>query len=148
MRMDAGSGMTENNRLHTPLKKVRGLGSAKDGTAHWLWQRVTALVLIPTTVWFVFSLMHLIVGSSHENLMNWMAAPWNALMLLLFVSALFYHARLGMQVVIEDYVHRPKAKYIALFLSAVCFYGLALISVLSILRLHFVNFSDIWSSGV
>ncbi|MBT8442769.1 MAG: succinate dehydrogenase, hydrophobic membrane anchor protein [Gammaproteobacteria bacterium] len=90
--------------LQAPLARVLGLGSAKAGTGHWWAQRLTAVGLVPLTLWFIFS----IVGMPHGNyeiVTAWMAEPVNSIGLILLVLTLIYHSSLGIQVVIEDYVH-------------------------------------------
>ena len=89
--------------LRTPLGEVRGLGSAKEGTHHWWHQRLTALALIPLGVWFVISLI-VFTGASHAEVTYWMAHPINSGLLLLLIATTFYHLKLGLQVVIEDYL--------------------------------------------
>jgi succinate dehydrogenase / fumarate reductase, membrane anchor subunit len=88
----------------TPVGRARGLGSAKSGTSHFWWQRVTAIVLALLVPWLVGTLVSL-VGADLATVQAVIARPWNAILLAVFVLALFWHAKLGMQVVIEDYVH-------------------------------------------
>lgn len=90
--------------LRSPLGRVRGLGSAKSGTEHFWAQRVTAVALIPLTLWFVYSILALGSGD-HAAASAWMQSPVNAVLLLLLVVATFHHMQLGLQVVIEDYIH-------------------------------------------
>ena len=87
--------------LRSDLGKVRGLGSAKDGTHHWWWQRLTAIALIPLSLWFVWSLL-CVAQSSHAEITAWIAKPHVTVGLIALMSALFYHLKLGMQVVFED----------------------------------------------
>lgn len=90
--------------LQAPLARVLGLGSAKEGTGHWWAQRLSAVGLVPLTLWFIFS----IVGMPHGNyemVTAWIAEPINAIGLILLVLTLVYHSDLGLQVVIEDYMH-------------------------------------------
>jgi succinate dehydrogenase / fumarate reductase membrane anchor subunit len=101
--------------LRTPLARVRHLGSAKDGTHHWWAQRLTALALIPLTLWFVASVISL-VGAEHGAVVAWIGHPVSAVLLLILIVAVFYHAYLGLQIVIEDYVHNKGAK-LALMLA-------------------------------
>jgi succinate dehydrogenase / fumarate reductase membrane anchor subunit len=93
-----------NKDLRNPLARARGLGSAKEGVSHWMLQRVTALGLIFLTLWFVVtvvSLAHADFGTARATL----AKPWNAVLLIALIITMFRHAVLGLQVVIEDYVH-------------------------------------------
>lgn len=95
-----------NRQYRTPLKIARGLGSAKEGLHHWVIQRTTAVALIFLGLWFLYFVVSL-VGSDHVAAMDAVAKPWNAVLLIAFVIASFWHAQLGMQVVLEDYVHSP-----------------------------------------
>ena len=90
--------------LRTPLSRARGLGSAKSGTGHWWWQRVTAVLLAVLVPWLIGLLVSM-VGADMDSARNVIAKPWNLIVLAAFVIAAFWHARLGIQVVIEDYVH-------------------------------------------
>ena len=99
--------------LRSDLGRVRGLGSAKDGTHHWWGQRVTAIALVPLTVWFVVSVIGL-AGAPLPALKAWVASPVVAVLLIALIVATFQHARLGVQVVIEDYVHNEVVKIASL----------------------------------
>ncbi len=107
----------------TSLAKVKGLGPAKQGLSHWWLQRLTAIALIPLTLWFVVVLVRN-VGLEYHEVRAWLAAPMNTLLLTLFVASLFHHAQLGVQVVIEDYIHRPWLEYTLIiwvkFMSIIC----------------------------
>lgn len=94
------------DRLRTPLKRARGLGSAKSGTGHFLWQRVTAIALALLGAYLVGLLLTL-GGADFERARALVAQPFNATVLAAFLVAGFWHAKLGLQVVIEDYVHTP-----------------------------------------
>lgn len=91
------------NTLRTPLSKVKGLGSAKDGTDHFWVQRLTAIALAPLCLWFCFSLASL-PSMDYVQFTQWLSSPFRAVMMLLVILVAFYHAALGLQVVIEDYV--------------------------------------------
>ncbi len=108
--------------FRTPLKTARGLGSAKDGTAHWWAQRLTSLALVPLAVWFVASVAAL-TGADHAVFVQWISSPVVAVLLILLIFATFHHAQLGLQVVVEDYVHNEPAR-IALIIG---FKGLAVV---------------------
>lgn len=109
--------------LRTPLGRVRGLGSAKEGTAHWWAQRLTALALIPLVLWFVVSLI-VMTGAGHGAVAEWLRNPVSAVSMLLLILAGFHHAQLGLQVVIEDYVHAEWLKFA--LVTAVKFAAVAL----------------------
>ncbi len=95
--------------LRSPLGKVRGLGSAKNGTHNWWMQKVTAVALIPLTIWFVSSVVQM-TQAGYEVVINWMNSPVVAILLLLFVVTSMYHLKLGLQVIIEDYIHSEGSK--------------------------------------
>ena len=120
----------------SPLGKVRGLGSAKDGTHHWWMQRLTALALIPLAIWFVVSVVALI-GKNHMAFAAWVKNPLSATLLILLIAATFHHAQLGLQVVIEDYVHGEGAKLAAILLVKGAALVLAGIGIFSVLRIAF-----------
>lgn len=121
--------------LKTDFKRVRGLGSAKEGVAHWWAQRVTALALIPLTVWFVASIVSL-VGATHAAVIDWVASPVPAILLILLTVAVFHHAQLGLQVVIEDYVHGEAAKLTLLLLVKAAAIVLGLCMAFAVFRMY------------
>ena len=122
--------------LQTPLAKVKGLGSAKDGTHHWWQQRLTAIALIPLSLWFIFSIISM-VGADYMTVVYWMRQPYVSVLLVFFILSLFYHAMLGLQVVIEDYIHSEWQKITCLLLVKFLAVVAALASVLSILNVFF-----------
>ena len=101
--------------LRSPLGRVLGLGSAKDGTAHWWAQRVSAIALIPLTLWFVISLLAL-PALDYATVKAWLTFPMSAFPAVLLVAVLTYHSQLGTSEVIEDYVHSAGAKLWSLLL--------------------------------
>lgn len=117
-----------------PLAKARGLGSAHHGVQHWMHQRITALALIPLTIWLVYSVVSL-SGVSHGEFITWMRQPVNALLMVFFIIAGFYHAALGMQVIIEDYVHCKCAKLASLIGLNLFFLGGAIACLYAILKI-------------
>jgi succinate dehydrogenase / fumarate reductase, membrane anchor subunit len=122
--------------LKTPLKRAQGLGSAKDGTHHWIMQRVTAIALIPLFVWLVVSLLALI-GADYGTVREWISMPLIAVLLALFIGVLFYHSDLGVQVVIEDYVADKGQRIAALVLSRFIHFILAATGIFAVLRIAF-----------
>ena len=122
--------------FRSPLGNARGLGSAKDGTHHWWMQRVTALALIPLALWFVASVVALI-GKDHMAFTAWVKSPVSATLLVLLIAATFHHAQLGVQVVIEDYVHHEGTKVTSILLVKGAALVLAGIGIFSVLRIAF-----------
>ncbi|HLW26747.1 MAG TPA: succinate dehydrogenase, hydrophobic membrane anchor protein [Kiloniellales bacterium] len=122
--------------LRTPLARVRHLGSARDGTRHWWVQRVTALALVPLTLWFVISIISNL-GADHPALVDWIGNPLTATLLILLIGATFYHAVLGLQVVIEDYIHDKVARIATLLLVQGLGFLLAVIGIISVLSILF-----------
>jgi succinate dehydrogenase / fumarate reductase, membrane anchor subunit len=90
--------------LRSPLGRVLGTGSAKEGVHHWWLQRLTSLALVPLTIWLVVSLLSL-PSFEHVTVVSWMAHSWTALLLVLFILVATWHSQLGVRVVVEDYVH-------------------------------------------
>lgn len=128
--------MRSTSRLTSPLSRARGLGAAHHGVMHWWVQRVTAIALIPLTVWFLGSLLSVAQAEDSFQVASWLSSPCVAVAFAALIVALFWHAKLGVQVVIEDYVHCPCAKYSLLLANNFFCWGAALVSLLAILRLH------------
>ena len=120
--------------LRSPLGRARGLGSARDGTAHWWAQRVTALALVPLTVWFVAGVATNL-GADHAAFVTWIGDPLVAVVMLLAVLAGFHHAQLGLQVVIEDYVHTEWLKIASILAVKFAAVALGIAAAFSILML-------------
>jgi succinate dehydrogenase / fumarate reductase membrane anchor subunit len=125
-----------NGDLRTPLSRARGLGSAKQGVHHWWAQRLTAVALIPLVVWFAVSLV-MLSGADYGVVRAWIGSPLVMVLLTLTIVVGLHHAQLGMQVVIEDYVHADGVKLalIVLLRFIAVFFGLA--AVVAILRIGF-----------
>ncbi len=120
--------------LRSPLGRARGLGSARAGSKHWWAQRLTAIALVPLTLWFIWSIMHL-TGASQADVADWLSSPVRLALLLALIAATFHHLQLGMQVVIEDYVPNEGVKLAAvLAVKGLCIL-LALICAISALVL-------------
>ncbi len=124
------------NRMQSPLGRVLGLGSAKEGAEHWWRQRTTALLLVPLALWFVITAIALI-GADRAAMVAWMHNPLAAMFAILLIVATFYHAALGLQVVIEDYIHGEAAKLAALLVMRLLCILFALRGVLAVLTLAF-----------
>ncbi len=120
-------------RLRSPLSTARGLGSARAGVEHWQLQRLTALANVLLVLWFLFSCMAL-AGSDYAEVRAWLASPISASLMVLLVISITVHARLGVQVVIEDYVHHEGAKVLALAGVTLAAVGLGVAAVIAILK--------------
>ena len=118
--------------LKTPLGRVLGLGSAKEGTDHWWGQRVSAVAMIILGSWFVYSLLRL-DSLTYLDVIRFIGVPLNAVLLSLLSLTLAYHSYLGVQVVIEDYVHAPGTKVVSLLLSRFAHIFVAIAAVYAIL---------------
>ena len=120
--------------LRSPLSRVEGLGSAKDGTAHWWAQRVTAVALIPLTLWLMFSLLTL-PGLDYDTVRIWLSVPLTGFLAMLLVAVATYHSYLGTMVIVEDYVHSTGMKVLTLttlkFLYVLCG-GLGVFAILRV----------------
>lgn len=121
--------------LRTPLSRVKGLGSAKDGTTHFWRQRLTALLLIPLLLWFGFSIAALPVD--HATLANWVRQPLVTMALVLLIISTFYHAQLGLQIVIEDYIASHSMRLLVLLISNLLCLLFGTVGVISVLKISF-----------
>lgn len=122
--------------LRTPLGRVRGLGSAKDGVAHWWAQRITAVALLPLLLWFAAALAAS-AGMDHAAAKEWLSNPVSAILMILLIAAGFHHAQLGLQVVIEDYVHTEWLKITSIMAVKLATVALAVAGVFSVLKIAF-----------
>ena len=121
--------------MRSPFGRATGLGSAKEGFEHWWWERVTAIALIPLMLWFVASIVaH--SGGDYAEFVAWLKMPLATCMMILLLIALFYHTALGLQVIIEDYVHSA-IKIPALILMRLACFGLLTIGILMVVRIVF-----------
>lgn len=124
--------------LRSPLARVRGLGSAKEGLDHWVQQRLTAVALIPLSIWFILSVISL-AGSHYEQFQAWLAVPGNTALMLLLLFCAFHHAQLGCQVVIEDYIHGKAARLAAIVLVKMTSVLLGVFAAVAVLRAALVG---------
>ena len=121
--------------LRSPLGKVLGTGSAKEGVHHWWLQRLTSIALVPLTIWFVVSLLSL-PSFEHVTVVSWMAQSWTALLLILFILVATWHSQLGVRVVVEDYVHGG-SKTLALVLITFIHAVVAAAGIFAVLKVAF-----------
>jgi len=120
--------------MRSQLGRARGLGAAKTGVAHWWAQRVTAILLLPLSLYFVASVLAL-AGADRAGMAAYMGRPWNTVLFLLLTGALFYHLSLGLQVVVEDYVHKESSKLATLLILKGLIIVCALACAVSVLKL-------------
>ena len=116
----------------TPLARARGLGAAHDGVGHWKMQRLTAISNAVLVLWFVFSAAAL-AGAGYDEVRAWLASPLTATLMILLILSVFYHAPLGLQVVVEDYVHHPGIRIAALVLIRLIIAALAVACIVAVL---------------
>lgn len=121
----------------TALKAKAPKGSARFGAQHWIAQRLSALIMIPLSIWFVAVLVSM-PFSSYEVILTWMSGAVNASLLLILLMTILYHAALGMQVVYEDYIHHEGAKLVCVYVTKFLFIFLAVIAFLSIAKVYFL----------
>lgn len=121
--------------MRSPLGRARGLGSAREGVESWWLERVTAVALIPLTLWFAGSLVAL-RGSDYTRFVTWFKAPLDTLLMVLLLIALFSHLALGLRVVIEDYVHSSAKIALVLAVRLTCF-AFGVTGILATVRIAF-----------
>jgi succinate dehydrogenase / fumarate reductase membrane anchor subunit len=122
--------------LRSPLAQVLGFGAAREGVSHWWWQRLTAVALVPLALWFLWSLST-IESLAHASVHAWLAMPLHALGVILLTSTIALHSQLGVQVVIEDYVHEHALKVSALLVSTFAHVLIGATAILSVLLIVF-----------
>ncbi len=119
--------------LVTPLNRVLGLGSAKDGIEHWWAQRLSAIALTMLGLWLVFAFIGL-ADLRYDTVVNWLQAPSSSILMILTLLTLGYHSQLGVQIVIEDYVHASGLKVSALILTTFVHFGIVVAGVFAVLK--------------
>ncbi|MEE3501519.1 succinate dehydrogenase, hydrophobic membrane anchor protein [Acidiphilium acidophilum] len=122
--------------MRSSLGRARGMGSAKSGLGHWWAQRLTAMALLPLALYFVLSVF-LLEGADQAAMLRYMAEPWNAVLFIALILALFYHLQLGLQVVIEDYIHTESKRLASLLAMRAAVGAFGLLALLSVLKLTF-----------
>ncbi len=125
------------NSIRTPLARVRHLGSARSGTRDIWWMRVTSVALVPLTLGFVWLVLS-VVGKDYKAARDIMSGVLPSLLMLLFIGAGVYHMKLGMKVIIEDYVHGEHSKTWTLLLNEFFCYAVGLACIYAVLRIGFV----------
>ncbi len=120
--------------LVTPLNRVLGLGSAKEGVEHWWGQRLSAVALVVLGLWFVLALIRL-EDMSYASVVDWLQAPVASILMILSLLTAIYHSKLGVQMVVEDYVHQPALKVSTLVLSVFIHIAAAVAGVFAVLKI-------------
>ena len=128
-----------NNSINDNLIKVDDLKTLKThGVGHWKLQRISAIAMVPLVIWFTSSLMLILMGS-YEQSIEWLQSPFNATGLILLFGTLYFHAALGLQVVIEDYVHHEGLKIVSLILIKLIALVLGVLSILCVLKIYLLS---------
>ena len=122
--------------MRSQLGRVRGTGSARSGVHHWYAERVTAIALVPLTLWFIYAVLHL-VGAPQPYVAAWVAHPWNTVLLLALIAATFHHMQLGLQVVYEDYIDAKWFMNVFILATKAAAVLLGLAAAVAVLRLAF-----------
>lgn len=120
--------------LRSPLGRARGMGSAKHGGGEWLSIRLLSVLLVPLTIWFIFSVIHL-AGASHEAVVHWMSAPSVMALLIILVALTFHHLEHGLRSVIEDYLHDDLVRWCSILALKGVTLVLALTCIVSVLKI-------------
>ena len=122
--------------LRTPLSRAKGLGSAKEGIGHWWMQRITSILLIPLMLWG--ALMMATLGDyTHQHFTAWVGEPHNTILTIALLVVVCYHAALGLQVIIEDYVHSTALKIISIVAVHLSLFILALVGITAVIKMAF-----------
>ena len=120
--------------LQTPLHRVKGLGASHSGTGHFWRERITAAALVPLSLWFLYAVLGL-AGTNVVTALRFLAMPWNTLLMAAFVVTALYHAALGLQVVIDDYVHTAGSKILLFLLVRFCVIAAGSTCLFALLRI-------------
>ena len=128
---------THHDKIETPLKHARGHGPSHHAVGHWIHQRITAIANIPLMLWLVWSVVHNLQGADYAAFTHWLAQPVNAILMILAILSTFYHATIGTQVVVEDYVQGKGKKIMTLLALRFFFIAAGVACVFSILKVAF-----------
>ncbi len=121
-------------KFRTPISLAKGLGSAKEGAHHWWMQRLTALALVPLSLWFAFSVARM-AGAGFEEMHEWISNPWVAAFLALFFIVSYYHGAIGVQVVLEDYISSEGTRMVFIIITKFALALLGAASLMAVIRI-------------
>lgn len=125
----------KDTNIRTPLKRAEGLGSSHHGAHHWILLRVTSLVLVPLSIWFVYQLISL-SHQDHATVVEFFKTPLNAVLMSLFIAFSFHHGAYGLREVVEDYVHNKFKKNLTLLIINSAAFVITLLTVMAIIKMH------------
>lgn len=128
--------MKDENKFADPLKTAKGMGSAHEGVDHWMKQKITALANIPLILWLVWSIAGL-QGATYTQFTNWLAQPINTILMILLIISVCLHAKLGAQVIVEDYVSNKALRTAKLIAHKMLFFAIAVACIFSVLKIAF-----------
>lgn len=121
-------------KILSPLSRARGTGSAHEGTHHWWHQRITAVTNLFLMLWLIWAVNHM-PGWSYAEFTGWLARPCNAILMILSIISVFYHAALGAQVIMEDYIHNESCKIVKLTGMKLFFVAAGVACIFSVLKI-------------
>ena len=124
--------------MRSPLGRARGRGAARSGMHHWLLERMTAVALIPLTLWFIYVVFHL-MGRPQASVARWASNPVNTVLALALIAMTFRHMQLGLEVIMGDYIHDKRMHTAAVLVNRAVTGLLALLCAVSVLRLAFLG---------
>ena len=125
-------------KYQSHIGRARGLGSAKTGVHHFIWERATGLALVPLCLWFVYSLLSTLMDGNISTLINWIDSSIVAMLMFLLVTAGFLHSMFGMQVVLEDYIHKQPWSSFLQWTNKIIHIVLAVLCLMAIIKLHYM----------
>ena len=121
-------------KFRTPISQAKGLGSAKEGAHHFWMQRLSAIALVPLSLWFAFSVASM-AGAGYEEMREWLSSPWVAAFFLLFFVVSYYHGAIGVQVVVEDYISSEGFRMLIIIATKFALALLGAASVIAVIRI-------------
>ena len=125
--------------MRSPLGRVRGLGSSKEGSGHYWFQSLSAMMLVPLSIWFLSQVIYLSAGTTYAEFLAWVKIPGNTALLVLLLSLIFFHGQLGLRVIVEDYIHNRLIKTTTIIVIQLLSLIFVIFAIVSVLRTAFVG---------